>query len=390
MSISFLLNEDQEMIREAAHEFARDVVRPAATHHDETGEYPWEVLSQAWEAGLMNTHVPEACGGAAMSQLDSLLIAEELAWGCSGIGTAMEANGLAQQPVIVGGSDFLHQKYLAPQVDSLKSDGRPMMCAYALTEPGAGSDVQALSSRAVKRGDKWILNGSKMWITNGGVADWYFVVALTDPEKKARGGMTAFIVEKDWPGVIIGAKEKNLGQRASDTRALTFEDVEIPEENVVGQVGDGWKLAMTAFDYTRPAVSCAAVGVARAAMEHSIDYARQRKTFGKPIFAHQGVSFMIADMAMNIDAGRLLCWQAASLKDQGVSNTKQAAFAKAFCADMCMKVCTDAVQVFGGYGYSQEYPVEKLMRDAKIFQIYEGTSQIQRVIMTKELFTRRR
>ena len=390
MSISFVLNEDQEAIRETAHEFATDVIRKSAAHHDETGEYPWEVLAEAWEAGLMNTHIPEEYGGAAMSGLDSLLIAEELAWGCSGIGTAVEANGLAQQPVIIGGSDYIKRKYLAPQANDLGDGGRPIMCAYAVTEPGAGSDVQALTTRAQKQGDKWVLNGSKMWITNGGVADWYFVVALTDPERKARGGMTAFIVEKDWEGVSYGAKEKNLGQRASDTRSLNFDNVVVPQENVVGQVGDGWKLAMAAFDYTRPAVSCAAVGVARAAMEYAMDYARERKTFGKPLFAHQAISFMIADMAMNIDAGRLLCWQAASLKDQGLRNTKQAAFAKAFCADMCMKVTTDAVQVFGGYGYSKEYPVEKLMRDAKIFQIYEGTSQIQRLIIGKELFVRNR
>ena len=384
MSVNFQLSEEQEALRALAHEFAEKEIRPVAGHHDETGSYPWEVLEKAFQTGLMNTHIPEEFGGLALGAMDGLLIAEELAWGCSGIGTAIEANGLALQPVILGASDQLKKKYLEPMTEHLS------MCAYAVTEPGAGSDVQALSTTAVKKGDKYILNGNKMWITNGGVADWYFVVALTDPEKKARGGMTAFIVEKAWPGVTPGKKELNMGQRASDTRAITFEDVEVPAENLVGREGDGWKLAMAAFDHTRPAVACAAVGVARAAMEHAMQYATERKTFGTPIFNHQAVSFMVADMAMNIDAARLLCWHAADLKDRGARNTLQASFAKAFSADMCMKVTTDAVQIFGGYGYSREYPVEKLMRDAKIFQIYEGTSQIQRLIIGRELFTRGR
>ncbi|MCB9795674.1 MAG: acyl-CoA dehydrogenase family protein [Alphaproteobacteria bacterium] len=382
--MSFELSEEQEALRSLAHEFSRDVIRPAAPHHDQTGEFPREVLAQAHELGLMNTHIEEAHGGFGLGALDGLLIAEELAWGCTGIGTAMEANGLAQQPVILGASDALKQKYLAPMTEELQ------MCAYAVTEPGAGSDVQGLKTTAVRKGDTYVLNGSKMWITNAGVANWFFVVALTDPEKKARGGMTAFIVEADWPGITVGKKEWNMGQRASDTRGITFEDVEVPASNVVGQEGDGWKLAMAAFDYTRPAVACASVGLARAAMEHSIRYATERKSFGKPLAAHQAVSFMIADMAMKIDAGRLLCWQAAQLKDAGKRNTLQAAYAKAFCADMAMEVATNAVQVFGGYGYSAEYPVEKLMRDAKIFQIYEGTSQIQRLIISKEIFFRRK
>jgi acyl-CoA dehydrogenase len=384
MSVSFQLSEEQEALRDLAAEFAKNEIRPVSGHHDETGEYPWEVLKKAHEIGLLNTHIPEAYGGLDLSAMDGILIAEELAWGCSGIGTAMEANGLAQQPVILGASDALKKKYLAPMTEELQ------MCAYGVTEPGAGSDVQGMRTTAVKKGDKYILNGNKMWITNAGVANWYFVVALTDPDKKARGGMSAFIVERDWDGVTVGAKEKNLGQRASDTRALTFENVEVPAENLVGGEGDGWKLAMAAFDYTRPSVAVAAVGVARAAMQHAQQYAMERRAFGKPLAAHQAVAFMIAEMAMNIDAGRLLCWQAAQLKDAGVRNTMQAAMAKAFCADMAMKVTTDAVQVFGGYGYSKEYPVEKLMRDAKIFQIYEGTSQIQRLIMSKEIFFRRK
>jgi acyl-CoA dehydrogenase len=388
MSINFGLSEEQLALREMAHDFAVNEIRPVAAHHDETGEYPWAVLAKAHEVGLLNTHIAPENGGLGLGAMDGMVLAEELAWGCSGIGTAMEANGLAQQPVILGGSEALKARYLAPMTEPGRE--RPLMCAYAVTEPGAGSDVQGLKTTAVKRGDKWVLNGTKMWITNAGVADWFFVVAVTDSAKLARGGMTAFVVEARSPGVSIGKKEYNMGQRCSDTRGLTFEDVEVPEENVVGQVGDGWKLAMAAFDYTRPAVSCAAVGVARAAMEHAAQYATERKAFGQPIAQHQAIQFMLAEMAMEIDAGRLLCWKAAWMKDAGLRNTREAAMAKAFCADVVMKTTTNAVQIYGGYGYSEEYPVEKLMRDAKIFQIYEGTSQIQRLIIAREMLVRNR
>ncbi len=384
MSLSLVLSEEQEALRGLANEFSRDVIRPAAPHHDQTGEYPFEVLKQAHEHGLMNTHIPEANGGLDLSCLDGCLIGEELAWGCTGIGTAMEANGLAQQPVILGGSEGLKKKYLDPMMEELT------LCAYAVTEPGAGSDVQGLKTTAVRQGDKWVINGTKMWITNAGVADWFFVVALTDPDKKARGGMTAFVVEASTPGITVGKKEYNMGQRCSDTRGITFEDVVVPQENMVGQEGDGWKLAMAAFDYTRAAVASAAVGLARAAFEHASQYATERRTFGKPIAAHQSIAFMIADMATQIEAGRWLVWNAAHRKDQGLRNTMQSSMAKVFCADMAMKVATDAVQVYGGYGYSSEYPVEKLMRDAKNFQIYEGTSQIQRLIISREIFVRNR
>ncbi len=379
MSIDFALTDDQQALRDLAHDFANSEMRPVAAHHDQTGEYPYSVLQKANELGLMNTHIAEENGGLGLSAVDGVLLAEEFAWGCSGIGTAIEANGLAQQPVILGGSEALKKKYLGMFAEKFS------LCAYAVTEPNAGSDVQGMKTTAVKQGDKWILNGNKMWITNAGVADWYFVVALTDPARLARGGMTGFIVERSSPGVIVGKKEYNMGQRCSDTRGITFENVEVPDENVVGTVGDGWKLAMAAFDYTRPAVASASVGVARAAMEHSIQYSTERKTFGVPISNHQAIAFMIADMAAEIDAARLLCWRAAWLKDAGQRNTKEAAMAKAFASDVAMKTTTNAVQVYGGYGYSQEYPVEKLMRDAKIFQIYEGTSQIQRVIISRAL-----
>ena len=327
----------------------------------------------------MNTHVPAEYGGLELGTFDGCLIAEQLAWGCTGIGTAIEANGLAQQPVIIGASDYLKRRYLAPMIEA------PTMAAYGVTEPGAGSDVAGMQSTAVRRGDKWILNGAKMWITNAGVADWYFVVAYTDKSKGYRG-MTAFIVEKSWPGVAVGKKEKNLGQRASDTRGITFTDVEVPDTHVVGREGDGWMLAMKAFDHTRPSVAAAAVGLAQAAMDHAIGYALERKTMGQPIAKHQAIAFMIADMAKDIEAGRLLVWKAAWEIDRGVRNTMYASMAKAFAADAAHRIASDAVQVFGGYGFNEEYPVEKLLRDSKIFQIYEGTSQIQRVIIARELF----
>lgn len=379
--IGFELTDEQRQLQELAREFAINEMRPASPHHDETGEFPREVLKKAHDLGLMDTHIPTAAGGMGLGVLDGVIVAEETAYGCTGIMTAMEANGLAQAPLIVAGSEAQWKKFLGPMTEELK------FAAYCVTEPGAGSDVAGLRTTAAKVGNDYVLNGAKMWITNAGVADWYFVLAYTDKEK-AHKGMTGFIVDRHSDGIEVGKKEMNMGQRCSDTRAVVFTDVKVPAENVLGQEGDGFKIAMSAFDHTRPPVAAGAVGLARAAMDHAIEYSQQRTTFGKPIFAHQAISFMIADMAMKIDAGRFLVWHAAWLKDNGKRNTKQAAMAKAFAADMAMEVATNAVQVYGGYGYSKEYPVEKLMRDAKIYQIYEGTSQIQRLIISKELFTR--
>jgi acyl-CoA dehydrogenase len=378
--IDFELSEAQRSLRDLAKEFAEREIRPVSAKHDQSGEFAWDVVRKAHESGLMNTHVPEKWGGLGLSCLDAVILSEQLAWGCTGIGTALEANGLALQPVIEGASDFLMEKYVAPMMSS------PILAAYAVTEPGAGSDVAGMQSTAVKQGDRYVLNGAKMWITNAGVADWYFVVAYTDKAAHHRG-MTAFLVEKGWKGVDVGKKEPNLGQRASDTRAITFTDVEIPEENVVGKVGGGWKLAMGAFDHTRPTVAAAAVGLAQAAFEHAKTYATERRSMGQPIARHQAIGFMLADMATHIEAARLLVWRAAHMKDSGVRNTMYASMAKRFAGDTAHQVATDAVQIFGGYGYSQEYPVEKLLRDSKIFQIYEGTAQIQRLIIARELLS---
>lgn len=379
--IDFSLTEEQQALQELARKFAREEMAPKAAHHDETGEFPREIATKAWELGLMNTHVPPEYGGMGLGTLDGCIITEELAWGCTGIATAMEANALASAPVIVAGNDEQKKEFLG------RLTGEPLFAAYAVTEPGAGSDVAGIRTKARKVGDEYVIDGSKAWITNGGVANWYFVLAYTDPEKKHKG-MSGFIVPADTPGITVGKKEWNLGQRASDTRGLTFEEVKIPAKYLLGKEGDGFRIAMSAFDHTRPPVASGAVGLAQRAMDEAIKYARERKTFGLPIAAYQSISFMIADMAMQIEAGRHLVRLAAWAIDNGKRNTKFAAMAKAFCADMAMKVATDAVQVHGGYGYSHEYPVEKLMRDAKIYQIYEGTSQIQRLIIAKETFER--
>ena len=379
--IDFSLTEEQQALQELARKFAREEMAPKAAHHDETGEFPREVAKKAWELGLMNTHVPPEYGGMGLGTLDGCIITEELAWGCTGIATAMEANALASAPVIVAGNEEQKKEFLG------RLTSEPLFAAYAVTEPGAGSDVAGIRTKARKVGDDYVIDGSKAWITNGGVANWYFVLAYTDQEKKHKG-MSGFIVPADTPGITVGKKEWNLGQRASDTRGLTFEDVKVPAKYLLGKEGDGFRIAMSAFDHTRPPVASGAVGLAQRAMDEAIKYAKERKTFGLPIAAYQAISFMIADMAMQIEAGRHLVRLAAWAIDNGMRNTKYAAMAKAFCADMAMKVATDAVQVHGGYGYSHEYPVEKLMRDAKIYQIYEGTSQIQRLIICKEIFER--
>lgn len=374
--IDFSMTDEQKALRDLARDFTKHEIIPNAARLDETGEYPMDILKKAWELGLMNLHIESKFGGPEMKDIDELIVAEEFNYGCSGVGTAILANNLALAPVLVGASDELKRKFVEPMTKEF------ILAAYAVTEPGAGSDVAGIRTTATRVGDEYIINGSKQWITNAGVSNWMFVLTKTDPSAGHKG-MTGFIVDSKAPGVIIGKKEKNMGQRCSDTRAVTFEEVKVHKSQMVGKEGDGFKIAMAAFDHTRPAVAIGAVGVARAAFEHAVRYANTRNAFGKPISANQGISFMLAEMARDIEAGRLLCWQAAWLIDNGYRNTYQASIAKMFCADMCVRVCTDAVQIFGGYGYNQEYPVEKLMRDSKIFQIYEGTSQIQRVIVSK-------
>jgi acyl-CoA dehydrogenase len=379
--ISFALTDEQKALRELAREFAANEIRPKEREYDEHMLHPVDVIEKAHALGLMNAHVPEEYGGAGLSAFEGMLIGEELYWGCSGIGTSITANGLGSGPVIVFGSDEQKRTWLTPLTEE------PLLASFALSEPGAGSDVQALKTTAVREGDEYVLNGSKTFITNAGYAAWSTVFAKTDPKGGAKG-MSAFIVPMDAPGVTIESHLDKMGQRSTDTSAFALQDVRVPAENLIGEEGDGFKIAMSTLDATRPGTAIGAVGVAQAAYEHSVEYAKQRVTFDMPIAMHQGVNFMIADMATEIEAARLLCWQAAWMLDQGYGRkaTLYSSFAKRFAADTAMKVTTDAVQVFGGYGYMKEYPVEKLMRDAKLFQIYEGTSQIQRLVIAKEIF----
>lgn len=381
---SFELNETQKEFQDMARKFSREEIIPVAAEYDRTGKYPWDIVKKAWSLGLMNTHVPAHCGGLDMGVFDGCLVAEELAYGCSGIMTAIEASGLGQSPVILAGNKEQQKKYLGRLLEE------PLVAAYCVTEPGAGSDVNGVKTRAEKKGDEWIVNGQKMWITNGGVANWYFLLARTNPDPKAPASkaFTGFIVERETPGITPGRKEINMGQRASDTRGITFEDVRIPKENVLIGEGAGFKIAMGAFDRTRPPVASGATGLAQRCLDEATKYALERKTFGVPIAHHQAVAFILADMAINVETARLAWMKSAWDVDHGKRNTYYASIAKCHAADIANKCATDAVQVFGGNGFNCDYPVEKLMRDAKIYQLYEGTSQIQRMIISRELLAK--
>ncbi len=373
--LDFELTQEQRMLRDLAREFAEKEVKPVAAHYDETGEFPWPIIEKAIDYGLFSPNIPEEYGGPGMSLFEEVLMAEELGWACTGIGTALGVNSLAALPIILFGTPEQKEKYLTRMAEGT-------LAAYALTEPDAGSDVAAIRSTAVKKGDVYVLNGTKMWISNATVADIFIVFARTDQDRY--GGISAFIVEKEW-GVQVGNPIPKLGQKASPAAEVVLKDVEVPAENLLGQEGMGFLMAMQVFDSSRVTVSASALGLARRAFEEALAYAKTRTTFGKPIIQHQAIGFKLAEMAMEIEAARLLIWKAAWLKDQGKRNTMYAAYAKAFTADMAMRVATEAVQIFGGYGYSKEYPVEKLLRDAKLFQIYEGTSEIQRYIIAREL-----
>jgi acyl-CoA dehydrogenase len=380
--VDFTLTDEQKALREMAHAFAEKEMRPVAWEYDKDGTWPEEILKKAWELGIMNSHIPEEYGGPGASYFDGCLIEEELGWGCSGIGTSIACNGLATAPLMLGGSDELKREYLGRLTEE------PRLASFCLTEPDAGSDVSGMKTNAVRKGDKWVINGSKCFITNGGYADWYTLYAKTDKEAGHRG-ISAFIVPRE-AGVIVDKKEDKMGQRASNTATITFNDVEIPAENLIGEENKGFKLAMMTLDRTRPGVAAMAVGIARAAFEFATEYSKERVQFGVPIAMHQAIQFMIADMATDVEAARLLTWQGAVELDQGKRNTLSSSHAKRFAADTAMKVTTDAVQVYGGYGFIKEYPVEKLMRDAKIMQLYEGTSQIQRLVIARETLLPRR
>jgi acyl-CoA dehydrogenase len=376
--VDFTLTDEQKDMRDMARDFATREMRPVAWDYDRDSTWPQEIVEKAWEVGLMNAHVPEEYGGPGLDYFTSCVIEEELGWGCSGIGTSLLANGLAATPVHLGGSEEVKKEYLGMLTES------PKLASFCLTEPDAGSDVSGMKTTAVRKGDKYVINGSKCFITNGSHASWYTVYAKTDRDAGHRG-ISAFVVPRDAGGVTVDKKEDKLGQRASDTATISFNDVEIPAENLLGEENHGFKLAMMTLDRTRPGVSAQAVGIARAAFEYATDYSKERVQFGVPIAMHQAIQFLIADMATKVEASRLLVWQSAALLDQGKSNTLAASHAKRFAADSAMEVAVDAVQVYGGYGFIKEYPVEKLMRDAKIMQLYEGTSQIQRLVIAREV-----
>ena len=380
--VDFTLTDEQRNLREMAHDFAAKEIRPVAWEYDREGTWPQDIIEKAWDVGLMNSHIPEEYGGAGAGFLDGCVIEEELSWGCSGIQTSLGCNGLATTPVMLGGSEALKREYLGRLTEA------PLLASFCLTEPEAGSDVSNMRTTAVRKGDKYVINGSKCFITNGGYANWYTVYAKTDKEAGHRG-ISAFIVPRD-AGVVVDKKEDKLGQRASNTATVSFSDVEIPAENILGEENKGFKLAMMALDRTRPGVAAMAVGIARAAFEFAADYAKERVQFGAPIAMHQGIQFMLADMATDIEAARLLTWKSAVLLDQGMRNTLVSSHAKRFAADAAMKIATDAVQIYGGYGFMKDYPVEKLFRDAKIMQLYEGTSQIQRLVIARETLLPRR
>jgi acyl-CoA dehydrogenase len=376
MDLSF--TEEQDALVSTARDFTRKEIIPKAAHLDETGEFPREILKKAWETGLMNIEIPEAYGGLGGSCLDNCLVQEEVAFGCSGINTSLSANSLGATPIVIAGTEDQKKKYLGRLASEY------CFAAYCCSEPDAGSDVAGMRTRVTRHGDDYVLNGQKRWITNGGVASFYTVFATFDPAMKHKG-IACFVVDAATPGVKAGRKENKMGQRASNTTDVIFEDVKLPKTALVGPEDGGFKIAMKTFDKSRPWIAATAAGVIRRSLDESRAYALERKTFGVPIAQHQAVQFMLAEMAIAYEATRLLTHKAAWLVDKGDLSSIVSSYAKAYGADAAMRCSTDAVQIFGGYGYTKEYPVEKLMRDAKLLQIYEGTSQIQRVVIARNV-----
>ncbi len=376
--IGFSFTDEQKALADTAKRFARERMIPVAAECDRDARFPMDVFKAAWELGLINVTVPEAYGGSEMGELDNAIITEQLAYGCTGIQTSMLANTLALTPIKLGGTDEQKKKYLGRLTEE------PLLCSYATTEPAAGSDVAGLQCRYEEHGDDYVINGEKCWITNASLANFYVVFATDDPTKRHRG-IAAFIIDRDTPGVMVGTHEDKMGQRASDTAVVNFEDVKISKDQMLAPAGAGFKLAMETFNQTRPDIAASAAGLMQRALDESVAYAKERKTFGVPIAEHQMVQAMLAEMGIRLEATRLLYLKAAWNLDNGVRDPIVSSYAKAFGADSAMATAIDAVQVFGGNGYVKDYPVEKLMRDAKVLQIYEGTSQIQRIVIAKNL-----
>lgn len=368
-------------LRERAHEFAASVIRPVAWRHDEDGSWPQGVVDEFWRQGLMNGPLPAEFGGPGLSFVELCLVEEEIGWGCAGIGTSLSSNGLAMMPLLLAGSDALKATYLTTLGES------PALASFGLTEPDAGSDVSALRTTATRKGAGWVINGTKCFITNASYADWFTVFARTSDGPAARS-ISCFVVPRD-AGVRNLGHDDLIGQRASDTAAVAFDDVEIPGDHLVGVEGRGFQLALASLDRTRTGVAALATGLARAALEFALDYAEERVQFGVPIAEHQAVQLLLADMATKVHLARLATRHSAELVDRGEPNTLASSHAKRFAADVSMEVTTDAVQILGGVGLSRRHPVEKLMRDAKPFQIYEGTAQIQRLVIARQTLRQR-
>jgi alkylation response protein AidB-like acyl-CoA dehydrogenase len=377
--MNYFFNEDQKHIQDLSRRIAEEKILPVRAELDETGEFPWGVMKVCAETGLFGVSIPVEYGGTGGGVLENCIVVEELSRACLGVSVSYAASLLGAYPILIGGSEEMKTKYL-PQVASGKK-----LAAFGLTEPNAGSDAQGIRTEAKKVGNEYLLNGTKQWITNGGEAEIYTVVAMTDRSKGGRGA-TAFVVEKGMEGFSFGKKENKLGIRASATRELVFQDCRVPAENVIGREGLGFILAMRTFDKTRPGIGAQAVGVAQGALEAALNYAREREQFEKKIVSFQAIQHMLADMAMQVEAARALVYSVARYIDSNPRDfSKVSAMSKVFPSDVAMKVTVDAIQVFGGYGYMKEYPVEKMMRDAKILQIYEGTNQIQRNVIGLEL-----
>ena len=379
MNQLYYLSDDQRAIRDLAREISRERLAPLAARVDETGEYPHEQLKVLGQQGLLGLHIPEEYGGSAAGALAFCVAAEEVAWACASTCTIFLVQSLGSYPIVIAGSDA-QKRRLLPRLAT-----GDITAAFSLSESGSGSDAVAMRCAAVRTGDRYVLNGSKMWVTNGSHAGVITVFAATDRSKRARG-VTAFLVEPGMKGFSVGKNEKKLGIHGSPTVALHFTDCEVPVENRLGAEGEGFAIAMKTLERSRPTIGAQAVGIAQAALDFAVGYAKERRAFDQPIAAFQGLQFMLADMAMSVHAARLVVHHAAGLIDHGAAGTAfEASIAKCLAADTAMKVTTDAVQVLGGYGYTREFPVERYMRDAKITQIYEGTNQIQRMIIAEQL-----
>ncbi|HHY22378.1 MAG TPA: acyl-CoA dehydrogenase [Bacilli bacterium] len=377
--MNFRLTEEQEMIRKMVRDFAENEVAPTAAERDEEERFDRKIFDKMAELGLTGIPWPEEYGGIGADYVSYVIAVEELSRVCASTGVTLSAHlSLASWPIYKFGNEEQKQKYLRPLAEGTKIGG------YGLTEPSSGSDAAAMKTTAKLDGDHYVLNGSKIFITNGGIADIYVVFAMTDQDQKHRG-ITAFIVESDMPGFSVGKKEKKLGIRSSPTTEIIFEDCRVPKENMLGKEGEGFKIAMMTLDGGRNGIAAQALGIAQGALDAAVEYAKERKQFGRSIGSQQGIGFKLADMATKVEAARLLTYQAAWNESEGLPYGKESAMSKLFAGDIAMEVTTEAVQVFGGYGYTKDYPVERFMRDAKITQIYEGTNEIQRLVISKML-----